>query len=211
MAETVYIVDDDDGIRESLTALLELKGYAAKPFASGQDFLSSFSPQDALCVLADLRMPDMGGLDLQERLLAQGVAVPFIVITGHGDVPSAVRALKSGATDFIEKPLDSEAVLAAIQKAAETRRAQRSQAQSREEVKERIAGLTDRERDVLGLLLAGHPNKVIAYELRISPRTVENHRARLMVKMRVDSLAELVRLALAAGFEPPKSPALTGN
>jgi two-component system response regulator FixJ len=199
MREVIHIVDDDEGVRSSLSALLEVKGYSTRTHASSQEFLASLNAFEALCVLADLRMPGMGGLDLQDHLLKEGIELPFIVITGYGDVPSAVRALKSGATDFIEKPLDSKIVLAAVEKAAATRRANVSASGAATVARQRIESLTPRERDVLRYLVAGHPNKIIAHELNISPRTVENHRARLMVKMQVGSVAELVRLALEAG------------
>lgn len=203
MREVIHIVDDDEGVRDSLAALLEAKGYPTQTHASSQEFLGDLVAAQALCVLADLRMPGMGGLDLQDHLLKQGIELPFIVITGYGDVPSAVRALKSGAADFIEKPLDSKIVFAAVEKAAASRRARLSASEAATVARQRIEALTPRERDVLRHLVAGHPNKIIAYELRISPRTVENHRARLMVKMQVGSVAELVKVALEAGRETP--------
>jgi two-component system response regulator FixJ len=143
----------------------------------------------------------MGGLELQAELLRRAVDVPFIVITGHGDVPSAVTALKTGAADFLEKPIDGGALLATLESAVARRRAHLAASHAAEAARERIDALTGRERDVLRHLVLGNPNKIIAYELGISPRTVENHRARLMVKMQAESLAELVRLALAAGVE----------
>lgn len=193
MAEVVHVVDDDEGVRESLCALLAAKGYAAQAHESCEGFLRDFTAAEALCVIADLRLPGMGGLELQGHLLQKAVDLPFIVITGHGDVPSAVKALKSGAADFIEKPIDGKALLAAVEKAAAARRLN-------EAAHRKIAALSPREHEVLRHLVAGSPNKIIAHELGISPRTVENHRARLMVKMQAESLAELVRLALAAGF-----------
>jgi two-component system response regulator FixJ len=201
MPEVIHIVDDDEGVRSSLSALLEVKGYSTQTHASSQEFLANLVAAEALCVLADLRMPGMGGLELQDRLLTQGIELPFIVVTGYGDVPSAVRALKSGAADFIEKPLDTKIVLAAVENAAASRRASLSASKAATVAWQRIEALTPRERDVLRHLVAGHPNKVIAHELKISPRTVENHRARLMVKMQVASVAELVKLALEAGRE----------
>lgn len=180
-------------MREGLCALLEAKGYMARAHASCEEFLSGFSVDTALCIVADLRMPGMGGLDLQVHLLKNSIDLPFIVITGHGDVPSAVRALKSGAADFIEKPIDGKSFIAAVERAVVARQAARA-------ARERVAALTPRERDVLCHLVEGSPNKIIAHQLSISPRTVENHRARLMVKMQADSVAELVRMALAAGI-----------
>ncbi len=191
--EVVHVIDDDEGVREGLCALLDAKGYVAQPHASCEEFLNGFSADAALCIVADLRMPGMGGLDLQTHLLKNSIDLPFIVITGHGDVPSAVRALKSGAADFIEKPIDGKSFIAAVERAVVAR-------QAASVAHERVAALTPRERDVLCHLVEGNPNKIIAHQLSISPRTVENHRARLMVKMQADSVAELVRMALAAGI-----------
>jgi two-component system response regulator FixJ len=202
MPDLVHVVDDDDSVRASLKALLELKGYAVRTHGSAKEFLERFSAPESLCVLADLRMPAMGALELQEHLHGREIDVPFIVITGFGDVPSAVRAMKSGAADFIEKPLASAAVIAAIERARAARLAMSTVSRSRQEAERRIAALTARERDVLRHLVAGSPNKIVAHELGISSRTVENHRARLMVKTRVGSLAELVRLAIEAGVAP---------
>lgn len=199
-SEIVHVIDDDEGVREGLCALLEAKGFTAQPHASCEEFLNHFSADVALCIVADLRMPGMGGLDLQAHLLAKAVDLPFIVITGHGDVSSAVRALKSGAADFIEKPIDGKLFVAAIERAAVARSAAKTRLQVAGLVQEKIAALTPRERDVLRHLVEGNPNKIIAHQLSISPRTVENHRARLMVKMQADSVAELVRMALAAGI-----------
>ena len=199
-SEVVHVIDDDEGVREGLCALLDAKGHAARSHASCEEFLSGFSADSTLCIVADLRMPGMGGLDLQSHLLKNAIDLPFIVITGHGDVSSAVRALKSGAADFIEKPIDGKAFIAAVEREVVARRANRAQSEATHLAHERVAALTPRERDVLRHLVAGSPNKIIAHQLRISPRTVENHRARLMVKMQADSVAELVRMALAAGI-----------
>ncbi len=159
-----------------------------------------FFAETSLCIVADLQMPGMGGLELQAHLLKNSIDWPFIVITGHGDVPSAVRALKSGAADFIEKPIDGKSFIAAVERAVVARRAIKTQLEVASVAHERVAALTPRERDVLSHLVEGNPNKIIAHQLSISPRTVENHRARLMVKMQADSVAELVRMALAAGI-----------
>ena len=199
-SEVVHVIDDDEGVREGLCALLEAKGYAAQPHASCEEFLNGFSADATLCIVADLRMPGMGGLDLQAHLLKNSIDLPFIVITGHGDVSSAVRALKSGAVDFIEKPIDGKSFIAAVERAVVARRANKAQLEVTHLAHERVAALTPRERDVLSHLVEGNPNKIIAHELSISPRTVENHRARLMAKMQADSVAELVRMALAAGL-----------
>jgi two-component system response regulator FixJ len=199
-SEVVHVIDDDEGVREGLCALLDTKGYVAQPHASCDEFLNGFSADAALCIVADLRMPGMGGLDLQAHLLKNSIDLPFIVITGHGDVTSAVRALKSGAADFIEKPIDGKSFIAAVERAVVARRADKTRLEAAGLAHERVAALTPRERDVLSHLVEGNPNKIIAHQLRISPRTVENHRARLMVKMQADSVAELVRMALAAGI-----------
>ncbi len=198
MPEIIHVIDDDEGVRDSLCVLLETKGYTTTAHGSCQDFLSNLSVADALCVVADMRMPEMGGLDLQKHLLEKSIDLPFIVITGHGNVPSAVQALKSGAVDFIEKPLKTDLFLAAINSAVESRRARLKMTEGISSARQRIAALTPREHDVLRHLIAGSPNKIIAFELGISARTVENHRARLMVKMQADSLAELVRISLEA-------------
>lgn len=199
-SEVVHVIDDDEGVREGLCALLDAKGYVAQPHASCEEFLNGFSAAAVLCIVADLRMPGMGGLDLQTHLLKNSIDLPFIVITGHGDVPSAVRALKSGAADFIEKPVDGKSFIAAVERAVVARRAIKTQLEVASLAQQRVAALTPRERDVLRHLVEGNPNKIIAHQLCISPRTVENHRARLMVKMQADSVAELVRMALAAGI-----------
>ena len=206
MDEFIHVIDDDEGVRLGLCALLEAKGYAAIPHAACEEFLSVYSAGTTLCVVADLRLPGMGGLDLQTHLIEQSVNLPFIVITGHGDVSSAVRALKSGAADFIEKPINGKLFMAAIERAAATRRAGLNKSAELSSAQEKISNLTPRERDVLQHLVEGSPNKIIAHQLGISPRTVENHRARLMNKMGVESLAELVRMALAAGLTPKALP-----
>lgn len=210
-SEIVHVIDDDEGVREGLCALLDAKGYVAQPHASCEEFLNGFSADAALCIVADLRMPGMGGLDLQTHLLKNSIDLPFIVITGHGDVPSAVRALKSGAADFIEKPVDGKSFIAAVERAVVARRAIKTQLEAASLAQERVAALTPRERDVLCHLVEGNPNKIIAHQLSISPRTVENHRARLMVKMQVDSVAELVRMALAAGISAKSASQASGK
>lgn len=200
MAEFIHVIDDDEGVRLGLCALLEAKGYFTTPFASCEEFLERFSAETTLCIVADLRLPGMGGLDLQTHLIAQQVDLPFIVVTGHGDVSSAVRALKSGAVDFIEKPIDGKLFMGAIERAVAGRRAAMNISLEAISMQEKIANLTPRERDVLLHLISGQPNKIIAHQLGISARTVENHRARLMDKMKADSVAELVRIALITGL-----------
>jgi two-component system response regulator FixJ len=198
---TVFIVDDDDAVRDSLGALVESAGLTAEPFASGIQFLDALGPERTGCVLLDVQMPDLGGLEIQERLAASQPALHVIIITGHGDVPLAVKAMKAGAVDFIEKPFDDGVLLDCVQRAlAESQRGQAGEAAAAG--LEGLGQLTPRERDVLHQLIVGNPNKVIAYELGISPRTVEVHRARVMEKMQAKSLSHLVRMALAAGVDP---------
>jgi two-component system response regulator FixJ len=202
MQPTVFITDDDEAVRDSLQLLLEAAGYRVRSFASGGDFLAAVPSSDAGCLIIDVRMPDVGGLDVQQRLRVEGNALPVIVITGHGDVPLAVRAMKAGAVDFVEKPFTQQAILAAVERALEIGRRQHQAGIEAADAAPRLSRLTGREQQVLRLLVAGKPNKVIAYELGISARTVEIHRARVMEKTRVRSLSELVLLAIAGGIAP---------
>ncbi|HTO82646.1 MAG TPA: response regulator FixJ [Methylomirabilota bacterium] len=195
--KAVYVVDDDEAVRDSLTMLLESAGFSVEAFASALDALSRCREREPACVLTDVRMPGMDGLQFQHKLAEGGIDVPVIVMTGHGDVPLAVRAMKAGAADFIEKPFADDTILSSLQTAIAAGR----QAVD-PELTANLESLTPREREVLDLLVAGHPNKVIAYRLDISPRTVEIHRARVMDKMRARSLPELVRMAIQAGIEP---------
>jgi two-component system response regulator FixJ len=197
---TIFIVDDDADVRDSLRALLESADFDVADYDSAKAFLAAPVPRGG-CVIADIRMPDMDGLEMQEELAKRNIEVPVIVVTGHGDVPLAVRAMKAGAADFIEKPYDDEVLLGSVRRALASGAAQRKQDVDPATM-QLIASLTPREREVLEHLIAGRPNKVIAFELGISPRTVEIHRAHLMDKMRVRSLPELVRVALAAGVVP---------
>jgi two-component system response regulator FixJ len=198
---TIVIVDDDEAVRDSLTILLETEGYAVRAHASGPELLVAGLP-DTGCLLLDVRMPEMDGLELQRRLVERGVKLPIIIMTGHGDVPVAVRAMKAGAADFVEKPFADATMLASIRQALARSAAARTGQGQAAEIEARLLQLTRREREVLEKLVAGQPNKVIAYELGISPRTVEIHRARVMEKMRADNLSHLVRMALAAGIGP---------
>ncbi|GGF43617.1 transcriptional regulatory protein FixJ [Aliidongia dinghuensis] len=199
-AAKVYIVDDDEAVRESLEALLISHGYATATFASGRAFLDASDPGAEGCLLTDVRMPDMDGLELQERTAESRPNLAVIVITGHGDVPLAVRAMKAGAVDFVEKPFTEDIIVQAVAKALQFAADRRSRHADRGEIAGRLEQLTAREREVLQGLVAGLPNKTIAYDLGISPRTVEIHRARVMEKMQARSLSELVRLSLAAGI-----------
>ncbi len=196
---TVVIVDDDEAVRDSLQALLEAKGYTTAAYASAEAFLAAYRPGQAGCALVDLRMPGMDGMALIRQLAATGAMLPTIMVTGHGDVPLAVQAMKAGASDFVEKPYANDAILEVVERALKS--AQRPAAGDgvSAEVAARVAALTPREHEVLEQLVVGHPNKIIAYELKISPRTVEIHRANLMKKMQAESLSHLIRMALAAG------------
>jgi two-component system response regulator FixJ len=198
----VYIVDDDEAVRDSLSVLLESKAYAVRSFASAREFLTAAPSLPVGCLIVDIRMPEMDGLDLQQHLTDRSLDFPLIVITGHGDVSLAVRAMKAGAVDFIEKPFASEAILSSLEAALSRLATPEKEDPVRAAATAKLRLLSPRELQVLQGLLAGLPNKSIAYDLEISPRTVEIHRARLMDKMGARSLSELVRLALAAGVQP---------
>ena len=201
----VFVVDDDEAVRDSLMALLDAVGLKAEGYGSAQDFLDAYDTSQPGCLVLDVRMPGMSGLALQKKLTASQFRVPVIIITGHGDIPMAVEAMKAGAVDFIEKPFRQDALLDGIRRAlAQCAPAPRGEATSAELI-ERFAQLTPRERDVLERLVIGEPNKVIAFKLGISPRTVEIHRARVMAKMEARSLSQLVRMALAAGIDPDRA------
>jgi two-component system, LuxR family, response regulator FixJ len=198
----VYIVDDDEAVRDSLAALLGSKGYAVRNFGSGPEFLATARSLPVGCLIVDIRMPEMDGLELQRRLAEQALDFPVIVITGHGDVPLAVRAMKAGAVDFIEKPFASQTILDSLANACSRVAAPGEEDPARSAPVSKLALLSPREREVLEGLFAGLPNKSIAYDLGISPRTVEIHRARVMDKMGARSLSELIRFALEAGLRP---------
>ncbi len=198
---TVHVVDDDEAIRDSLTVLLGAAGFAVAAYPSAEAFLTGATHGPG-CVLIDVRMPGMGGLELQEELARRGRRIPVILMTGHADVPIAVKAMKAGAVDFVEKPFEEQAMLTAIRRAFSLGlEAARAEAEGNQ-IGSRLAHLTPREREVLDALVAGKPNKIIAYELSISPRTVEIHRARVMEKMEARTLSDLVRMALSIGLGP---------
>lgn len=197
---TIFILDDDDAVRDSLTMLVESAGYKAEAFASCREFLARPPFPPHACLLLDVHMPEMSGLQLQDEMARRGLKLPVIVMTGQADVPVAVRAMKAGARDFIEKPFSDELILDSIRNAL----APPGKAAGDPAVAKRIAALTPREHEVMLQMVAGNPNKVTAYNLGISPRTVEIHRARVMEKMAARSLSELVRMALAAGIDPAK-------
>ena len=192
----VHIVDDDEAVRGSLAFLLGTAGFPTRLYDSAMAFVSALPQVQGGCLITDVRMPDMTGIELLSELHAKSVNLPAIVITGHGDIPLAVEAMKAGAIDFIEKPFEGEAILRAV-RSAEQRTAQVDrQSEDTAAVASRLKSLSQRERQVLAGLMAGHSNKVIAHQLGISPRTVEVYRANLMSKMQAKSLSELIRMAL---------------
>lgn len=196
----IYLVDDDDAVRRSAGFMLKTSGFAVEPFASGVEFLKSVDGLTPGCILLDVRMPGMDGLEVQRVLGEQGITFPVIVLTGHGDVNVAVAAMKAGALDFIEKPFEKAVLLSALEEGfAQIERSDRSKARAAEAVL-RLNVLTAREHEVLEGLVRGFPNKTIAYDLGISARTVEIHRANLMTKLNVRSLSEALRIAFAAGL-----------
>jgi len=195
-SQVVHVIDDDVAVRQSLAFLLSTEGFAVRVYDSAVAFLKELPQAQAGCVVTDIRMPDMSGLDLQRHLRETKSGFPVIVITGHGDVPLAVEAMKAGAVDFIEKPFEDEVLLSAI-RVALSRNVRDSERLARvAAIRERLSLLSGRERDVLGGLVAGKPNKIIAHDLGISARTVEVYRANVMTKMQADSLSDLVRMAL---------------
>ena len=196
----VHIVDDDKAVRQSLAFLLGSAGLTVRLYDSASAFLAGLSAVKSGCLVTDMRMPDMTGIELLQQLRAKACRLPAIVITGHGDVPLAVEAMKAGAVDFIEKPFDQETILHAVQAALE--RGFEGEGRDDPAVAARLATLSERERQVLEGLVAGHPNKTIAYDLGISPRTVEVYRANLMTKMGARSLSELIRMAIIAKVAP---------
>ncbi len=199
----VYVVDDDDAVRDSLALLLEAAGLRVEAFAAAAEALARCRDERPACVVTDVRMPEMDGLQLQQQLAQLYAQLPVIVITGHGDVPLAVRAMKAGAVDFIEKPFSDEVILASIETAVTHGRRSAGSGTVSREIADRLARLTPRELEVFHQLILGHPNKIIAHNLSISARTVEIHRARVMEKMEVRNLPELVRLAIEAAVEMP--------
>jgi two-component system response regulator FixJ len=197
MAESVFVVDDDADIRDSLTLLLQASGYAAKAFESATSFLASDAPDSIGCLIVDVQMPEMDGIALQKELVARHSPLQLIVMTGHADIPIAVGAMKAGAIDFLEKPFDEPILLNSVRRALDRATSAGDHAKETRTAAAHLALLTERERQVLDLIVSGKANKVIAHELSISPRTVEIHRARVMEKMDAGNLADLVRKALS--------------
>jgi two-component system response regulator FixJ len=196
----VHVIDDDDAVRESLGFLLQSLQIRVQSYDSAKSFLATVPKLNGGCIITDVRMPEMTGLDLLRRLRELEVAMPVIVITGHGDLQLAVEAMKIGAVDFLEKPFSDEVLVASVRSALERWQQQAGGQAERNEVLDRLAVLSGRERQVLEGLVAGNPNKVIARQLDISPRTVEIYRAHVMVKMQAASLSDLVRMALIGGL-----------
>jgi len=196
---TVFVVDDDEGVRSALALLLKSMGQPAATYASAADFLADYDPDRPGCALLDVRMPGMSGLELQDELNRRGVVLPVIFITGHGDVPMAVEAMQRGAFDFLQKPFRDDDLAERIRRALARDRELRVAIGEKSQIQARLARLTPRERQVLELVAAGKPNKVMAAELGVSQRTVEIHRAHVMKKMGASSLAQLVRMRLIAG------------
>ncbi len=196
---SVFIVDDDPHVRDSLKFLLESLGFNAETFESAKIFLESDAIYRNGCLVADIRMPDMDGLELQQELARRHISLPIIIVTGHGDVPLAVRAMKAGAIEFLEKPYDEHALIESVRRGMRQASALADDRLAQAAAMKRFAMLTEREREVYELLVVGHPNKVIAYKLHISPRTVEIHRAHVMEKMQARNLADLIRMSIAVG------------
>jgi len=196
----VFVVDDDQAMRNSLKWLIESVGMHVETFASATDFIHNYYPGRAGCLLLDVRMPGMSGLELQQHFLENQINIPIIIITGHGDVPMAVRAMKSGAVDFIEKPFNDEMLLESIRNALNLDVERRAAQAGRAEVAARLAQLTPREHEVMEMVTDGKSNKDIAHTLGVSAKTVEAHRARVMEKMSARSLADLVKMAVTANM-----------
>ncbi|MES2097171.1 MAG: response regulator FixJ [Pseudomonadota bacterium] len=197
----IHIVDDEESIRKSASFMLRTSGFDVQTYASGVAFLKEAKGASPGCVLLDVRMPEMDGLEVQAAMNERGIAMPVIVLTGHGDISIAVQAMKNGAVEFLEKPFEKAKLLAAIEMAFDRLQRKDDAASSEQEAAIRIAVLTAREQEVLRGLVMGHPNKTIAYDLGISPRTVEVHRANVMAKLQVRSLSDALRLAFAAGLD----------
>jgi two-component system response regulator FixJ len=195
---TVYIVDDDDAVRDSLSLLMKSAGLRARVYRNAEAFLAEFSPEHRGCLLLDIRMPGMTGMELQRELLARNSTLPIIFITAHGDIPMAVDAVQKGAVDFIQKPFDDTELLAKVRRSVADDEGRHEEELERLEIRRRSATLTAREREVMSQVVQGKANKVIASDLGVSQRTVEIHRARVMEKMQAGSLAQLVRMVLIA-------------
>lgn len=195
-APVVFIVDDDEAVRSSLRLLLKSVGLVPSALASAREFLDKYDPAQPGCLVLDVRMPQMSGLELQEQLNLKGAVLPVIFITGHGDVPMAVEAMQAGAFDFLQKPFRDQDLIDRIQRALDKDRTNRAALNERTFIRERLQSLTPREREVLAMVTSGKANKIMAADLGVSQRTVEIHRARVMEKMNAASLAQLVRMVM---------------
>ncbi|MGA3306927.1 MAG: response regulator [Stellaceae bacterium] len=198
LVPTVFLIDDDDALRETMREMIEREGQPVEAFASGEAFLEAYRPGRKGCLLVDARLPGLSGIALLQRLKSENRALPSIMITGQGDISMAVEAMKAGAIDFIEKPASRKVLLASIDRALELTQNSMAMSAWRENAARRIAGLTLRERQIMDLVIAGQPNKNIAADLGVSQRTIENHRAAVMKKTRSKSISDLVRLAITA-------------
>ncbi len=192
----IFVVDDDEAVRLSTEMLIKSMGLRVESFHSAAEFLEDFDPQQPGCVILDIRMPGMSGLELQQHLNEMKASIPIVFVTGHGDVPMAVKAMKAGAVDFIQKPFRDQELIDRVHAALDEDHEKREESAVVGEINTRIKALTSREFEVMGLVVEGKPNKEVAFDLGLSPRTVEIHRARVMHKMRAGSLADLVRMAL---------------
>jgi two-component system response regulator FixJ len=202
LPQTVFVVDDDDAVRDSLRMLLKSAGVHAEACASAQEFLSSYDPSQPGCLVLDVRMPGMSGLEMQHELNMRGLTMPVIFITGHGDIPMAVEAMQHGAFDFLQKPFRDQELLDRVQRALVRDMDNRARLRHTDRIRERLASLSPREREVLDLVTQGKANKMVAGDLGVSQRTVEIHRAHVMQKMEAGSLAELVRMMMAVAPPP---------
>lgn len=199
---TIFVVDDDEGVRNSLRFLLQSVGLTATMLPSAVEFLNAYRPEQPGCLVLDVRMPGMSGLELQQQLNLRGAMIPVIFITGHGDIPMAVEAMQHGAFDFLQKPFRDQDLIDRIQRALATDQENRLMLKERDRVRLHLDSLTPREREVLALMMKGKPNKVMAAELGLSQRTVEIHRARVMEKTHASSLAQLVRMVMDSSGSP---------
>ena len=201
--QLVYIVDDDDGVRESLAALLQSVGITSRGFDSAEASLEALLSECPACMLVDVRMPGMSGLELQQRLAEKELSVPLVMMTGHGDVPMAVQAMKNGATDFLEKPFNEQALIELVRRCTAQGMAAGQRRASKNQIRYRLQHLTEREREVMGYLVDGKSSKKIAALLELSPKTVDVHRYNIMRKANVNSIAELVRMSLELDSDSP--------
>lgn len=196
--EHVFVVDDDVDVLESVTMLLRTEGWSVRAYQEPVQFLETVTPEDAGCLVLDVRLPGMDGLALQAALQERGIEMPIVFISGHGDIPMAIQAVQAGALDFLEKPFSDDALIERVQAALDADRERRDKAAGRDAIEQRLKELTDREREVMEKILLGHLNKVIAYDLGLSVRTVEVHRARILEKLQVRNAQEMVRQVLSS-------------